>query len=51
MKDVKSLDSSFAVRGENMTVDIRYADDTMLISMTLKKLKIVTEELKNACKK
>ena len=36
---------------ENMTVDIRYADDTTLISAVFEKLQLSTLELEQACQK
>ena len=32
-------------------IDIRYADDTTLVSAVFEKLQIVTSELENACHK
>ena len=37
MKDVKSLNRNFQLN-ENMSVDIRYADDTILILAIFEKL-------------
>ena len=36
---------------QNLTTDVRYADDTTLISCMLEKLKFSTEELEAACRK
>ena len=36
---------------EQMSTEIRYADDTTLISLIFEKLKLSSEELENACKK
>ena len=50
MKGVKSLNRDFQLN-ENMSVDIRYADDTTLISAVFEKLQLSTLELEQACKK
>ena len=50
MKGVKSLNRDFQLN-ENMSVDIRYADDTTLISAVFEKLQLSTFELEQACQK
>ena len=50
MKGVKSLNRDFQLN-ENMSVDIRYADDTTLIYAEFEKLQISTVELEKACQK
>ena len=50
MKGVKSLNSYFQLN-ENMSVDIRYADDTTLIYDVFEKLQLSTLELEQACQK
>ena len=50
MKGVKSLNRDFQLN-ENMSVDIRYADDTTLISAVFEKLQLSTLELEQACQK
>ena len=34
---------------DDMSIDIRYADDTTLVSSVFEKFKIATSELENAC--
>ena len=48
MKSVKSLNRDFQLN-DNMSVDIRYADDTTLISIIFEKLQLSTLELEQAC--
>ena len=50
MKGIKSLNRDFKLN-ENMSVNIRYADDTILISAVFEKLKLSTLELEQACQK
>ena len=50
MKGVKSLNRDFQLN-ENMSVDVRYADDTTLISAVFEKLHLSTLELEQACQK
>ena len=51
MKGVKSLNRHFQLN-ENMSVDIRYPDDTTLISAAVfEKLQLSTLELEQACQK
>ena len=50
MKEVRSLDENFSMSAQ-MSTDIRYADDTTLISTIFNKLKIATGELEKACQK
>ena len=50
MKGVKSLNREFQLN-ENMSVDIRYADDTTFISAVFEKLQLYTLELEQACQK
>ena len=48
MKGVKSLNRDFQLN-INMSVDIRYADDMILISSVFEKLQLSTLELDQAC--
>ena len=50
MKGVKSLNRYFQLN-ENMSVDIRYADDTTLLSAVFETLQLSTLELEQACQK
>ena len=50
MKGVNSLNRDFQLN-ENMSVDIRYSDDTTLISAVFEKLQLSTLELEQACQK
>ena len=50
MKGVQSLNCDFQLN-ENMSVDIRYADDTTLISDVFEKMQLSTLELEQACQK
>ena len=50
MKGVTSLNRDFQLN-ENMSVDIRYADDTTLIVTIFEKLQLSTLELEQACQK
>ena len=50
IKELKSLNPSLQMR-DSFSVDIRYADDTTLLSTNFEKLRLSTEELENACKK
>ena len=50
MKGVKSLNRDFQLN-ENMSIDIRYANDTTLISAVFEKLQLSTLELGQACQK
>ena len=50
MKGVKSSNRDFQYN-ENISVDIRYADDTTLIYAVLEKLQLSTLELEQACQK
>ena len=47
MKCVKSLNRDFQLN-ENISFDIRYADDTTLISSVFEKLQLYTLELEQA---
>ena len=49
MDEISTLRDSHLAK--NLTTDIRYADDTTLISAMLEKLQFSTEELERACKK
>ena len=49
MEDLKSLEDFHL--NNNLSADIRYADDTTLVSVILEKLKISTKELECACKR
>ena len=48
MKELKSLDQDLHMKN-TISVDIRYADDTTLISTVFNKLKISSGELEVAC--
>ena len=50
MKELKSLDPSVRL-DDSLSMDIRYADDTTLLSVVFDKLKLSTKELEEACKK
>ena len=50
MKRLTCLDRNLRLDDE-MSIDIRYADDTTLVSAVLKKFQIATSELENACHK
>ena len=50
LKEVRALDDTLNLR-DTFCADIRYADDTTLISAIFDKLKISTEQLNTACKK
>ena len=50
MKELKSLDQDLQMKN-TLSVDIRYADDTTLISTVFNKLKISSGELEEACRK
>ena len=50
MKELKNLDESLKLT-DSLSIDIRYADDTTLLSTIFEKLKISTEQLDAACKK
>ena len=50
MEEVKSLDSSLNLT-DSLSTEIRYADDTTLLSAIFDKLKLSTSELEQACKK
>ena len=50
MKGLTCLDRNLRLDDE-MSIDIRYADDTTLVSYVFEKLQIVTSELENACHK
>ena len=50
MKELKSLDQDLQMKN-TLYVDIRYADDTTLISTVFNKLKISSGELEEACRK
>ena len=50
MKKLKSLDQDLQMKNI-LSVDIRYADDTTLISTVFNKLKISSGELEEACRK
>ena len=50
MKEIKSLDNQFRLT-DNMSIDIRYADDTTLVSAIFEKLQLATTELETACNK
>ena len=50
MADLKSLCKEFKP-DTNLSFDIRYADDTTIISTVFEKLQLSTEELQAACRK
>ena len=50
MKELKSLDQDLQMKN-TLSVDIRYADDTTLISTVFNKLKNSSGELEEACRK
>ncbi len=50
MKELKSIDRELNYR-EKMSLDIRYADDTTLLSVFFEKLSLSTQELETACLK
>ena len=50
MKGLTCLDRNLRLDDE-MSIDIRYADDTTLVSAVFEKLQIATSELENACHK
>ena len=50
MKGLTRLDRNLQLDDE-MSIDIRYADDTTLVSAIFEKLQIATSELENACHK
>ena len=50
MKELKSLDQDLQMKN-TLSVDIRYADDTTLISTVFNKLNISSGELEEACRK
>ena len=50
MSELKSLQQSLSLTQE-VSFDVRYADDTTLIAAVFEKLSISTEELINACNK
>ena len=51
MKELRSHTNSSLALDNNLTNDIRYADDTTLISCIFEKLKLSSEALETACKK
>ena len=50
MKELNSLDITLKLR-ESLSKDIRYADDTTLLSAIFENLHLPTSQLENACKK
>ena len=50
MKGLICLDRNIRLYDE-ISIDIRYADDTTLVSAVFEKLQISTSELENACHK
>ena len=50
MKGLTCLDRNLRLDDE-MSIDIRYADDTTLVSAVFENLQIATSELENACHK
>ena len=50
MRELKSIDRELTYR-EKMSLDIRYADDTTLMSVIFEKLRLSTQELEAACQK
>ena len=50
MAELKSVQTKLSLN-ENLSCDIRYADDTTLISSIFEMLQLSTTELENACKK
>ena len=50
MKKLKSLDSTLKLH-DSLSIDIRYADDTTLLSAIFEKLHLSTSQLENACQK
>ena len=50
MKELKSLDITHKLH-DSLSIDIRYADDTTLLSAIFEKLHLSTSQLENACQK
>jgi hypothetical protein len=50
MKELKSVQHTLELKSD-MSLDIRYADDTTLLSAIFTKLQLTTQELETACKK
>ena len=50
MKGLTCLDRNLRL-DDKMSIDIRYADDTTLVSAVFEKLQIATSELENTCHK
>jgi len=50
MKELKDLDENLQLQ-ENLSIDIRYADDTTLLSAVFEKLQLTTTQLEQACQK
>ena len=50
MKELKSLDSTLKFH-DSLSIDIRYADDTTLLSAIFDKLHLSISQLENACQK
>ncbi len=50
MKELKSLDDRLQLR-DTLSIDIRYADDTTLLSAIFEKLHLSTSQLERACQK
>ena len=51
MKGLTCLDRNLRLDDEISGIDIRYADDTTLVTAVFEKLQIATSELENACHK
>ena len=50
MKELKSMDSTLKLH-DSLSIDIRYADDTTLLSAIFEKLHLSTSQLEKACQK
>ena len=50
MKELKRLDSTLNLH-DSLSKDIRYADDTTLLSAIFEKLHLAISQLENACQK
>ena len=50
MKEVKDVEGTLSL-SQSMSLDIRYADDTTLLSAIFDKLALTTKQLDDACRK
>ena len=50
MKEIKEIENKLSF-SDNISLDIRYADDTTLLAAVFEKLKLSTAQLEQACKK